>query len=62
MVRQAHHPEQRRRVNLKFQYSMTETFEILNLSHCDLPFDLAQGGELVEPFVICYLGFVILNL
>jgi len=22
-----------------------------------LPFDLAQGGELVEPFVICYLVF-----
>jgi hypothetical protein len=30
----------------------------LNLGHCDLPFDLAQGGgELVEPFGICYLNF-----
>jgi hypothetical protein len=25
---------------------------ILNFGHCDLPFDLAQGGELVEPFDI----------
>jgi len=31
-------------------------FGILNLGHCDLPFDFAQGGgELVEPFGICYL-------
>ena len=50
-------------------------FGILNFSHCDLPFDLAQGGEsfglaqdrepverLVEPFVICNLRFVILEL
>ena len=43
---------------------MTETFVILNFGDCDLPFDsfdlealdrLAQGGELVEPFVICEL-------
>jgi hypothetical protein len=27
-------------------------FGILNFGICDLPFDLAQGGELVEPFVI----------
>jgi hypothetical protein len=27
MVRQAHHPEHDRRVNLKFQYSMTKTFD-----------------------------------
>ena len=26
MVRQAHHPEPSRRVNLKFQYPMTKTF------------------------------------
>jgi hypothetical protein len=33
-------------------------FGILNFSHCDLPFDLAQGGgELVEPFGICVLLF-----
>jgi hypothetical protein len=25
------------------------------LGHWDLPFDLAQGGELVEPFDICVL-------
>jgi hypothetical protein len=44
---------------------MTKTFVILTFGHCDLPFDLAQGGEpfdfaqdrepverLVEPFVI----------
>ena len=46
------------------RYPMTQTgleclfleimyvFRILNFGHCDLPFDLAQGGELVEPFVI----------
>ena len=28
MVRQAHHPEQSRRVNLKFQYPMTKTTEL----------------------------------
>jgi hypothetical protein len=46
-------------------------FGISNFGHCDLPFDLAQGGgesfdsaqdrepveRLVEPFVICYLLF-----
>jgi len=33
-------------------------FGILNFGHCDLPFDLAQGGgELVEPFGICVLLF-----
>jgi len=35
-------------------------FGILNFGHCDLPFDLAQGGgggELVEPFVIWNLFF-----
>jgi hypothetical protein len=30
-------------------------FEILNFGLCDLPFDLAQGGELVEPFGTCDL-------
>jgi hypothetical protein len=40
--------------NLNF--SMTKTlFGILNFGHCDLPFDLAQGGEPVEPFDICVL-------
>jgi hypothetical protein len=48
-------------------------FGILDFGHCDLPFDLAQGGgesfdfaqerefveRLVEPFVICYLEFFI---
>jgi hypothetical protein len=32
-------------------------FGILNFGHCDLPFDLAQGGEPVEPFGICELLF-----
>jgi hypothetical protein len=32
---------------------------VWNFSHCDLPFDLAQGGELVEPFGICGLLFEI---
>jgi hypothetical protein len=27
------------------------------IGHCDLTFDLAQGGELVEPFVIWDLEF-----
>ena len=34
-------------------------FRILNFGHWCLPFDLAQGGELVEPFVICDLLFEI---
>jgi hypothetical protein len=47
-------------------------FGISNFAHCDLPFDLAQGGEsldfaqdrepverLVEPFDICDLRFEI---
>jgi len=48
-------------------------FGILNFGHCDLPFDLAQGGgesfdfaqdrepaeRLVEPFGICDLLFEI---
>jgi hypothetical protein len=34
-------------------------FGILNFGHCDLPFDLAQRGELVEPFGICVLLFEI---
>jgi hypothetical protein len=48
-------------------------FGILNFGHCDLPFDLAQGGgesfdfaqdrepveRLVEPFGICVLLFEI---
>ena len=34
-------------------------FVILNFGHWDLPFDWAQGGELVEPFDICFLVLVI---
>jgi hypothetical protein len=38
-------------------------FGILNFGHCDLPFDLAQGGgEFVEPFGICVLVFEIFQL
>jgi hypothetical protein len=40
------------RLNWKEQISnkiKTQLFGILNFGHCDLPFDLAQGGELVEP-------------
>ena len=29
----------------------------LDIENCDLPFDFAQGGEPVEPFVIWCLGF-----
>ena len=48
----------------------SQLFGIGNFGHCDLPFDLAQGGEsfdiaqdrepverLVEPFDICILRF-----
>jgi hypothetical protein len=34
---------------------------ILNFGHCDLPFDVAQGGELVEPFDICDLLIILLS-
>jgi hypothetical protein len=38
----------------------SQLFGILNFGHCDLPFDLAQGGgELVEPFGFCDLLFEI---
>jgi len=30
---------------------------VLVIDYCDLPFDFAQGGEPVEPFVIWCLGF-----
>jgi len=30
-------------------------YESINFGHCNLPFDLAQGGEFVEPFGICDL-------
>ena len=47
----------------KFQISnkiKRQLFGILKFGHCDLPFDLAQGGgELVEPFGICDLLFEI---
>ena len=33
------------------------SFGHLNLENLDLPFDLAQGGELVEPFRISIFGF-----
>jgi hypothetical protein len=37
-----------------------QLFGILKFGHCELPFDLAQGGvELVEPFGICVLLFEI---
>jgi len=46
----------------------SQLFGIGNFGHCDLPFDLAQGGESfdsaqdrepVEPFGICYLKIFI---
>ena len=36
---------------------MSKTVVISNLGHWNLPFDLAQGGELVEPFDNCDLLF-----
>ena len=52
----------------QFDFSTSEKFflkclfGILNFNHCDLPFDLAQGGEVVSLsnhllFVFCYLKF-----
>ncbi len=43
-----------------------QLFGILNLGHCDLPFDFAQGGEVVSLsnhllFVFCYLRFLLLK-
>jgi hypothetical protein len=52
----------RLQINLNIQISnkiKNQLFGILNLGHCDLPFDWAQGGELVEPFGICDLAFEI---
>jgi len=37
-------------------------FWSLELEIWVLPFDLAQGGELVEPFVICFLVLVIFEI
>ena len=37
-----------------------QLFGILKFGFCDLPFDLAQGGVLVEPFGISFLIFDIL--
>ncbi len=34
---------------VNIQCSIFKTFEISNFGYWDLPFDLAQGGELVEP-------------
>jgi hypothetical protein len=43
-------------ININFKFLMTKTWVwILNFGHYDLPFDGAQGGELVEPFEICDL-------
>jgi len=49
--------------NLKFQYSMTKTFQdktlfgFSNFGHWNLSFDFAQDGEPVEPFDIWDLIF-----
>jgi hypothetical protein len=51
-------------INFNIQISNNikrQLFGILNFGHCDLPFDLAQGGELAEPFDICDLLFEIFN-
>jgi hypothetical protein len=43
-----------------FQYNFGWMFRSLDIRIWDLPFDLAQGGEPVEPFVIWCLCFEIL--
>ena len=45
-------------MTLKQKYS-NSIFWSLNIVIWDLPFDLAQGGELVEPFVICLPAVVL---
>jgi hypothetical protein len=66
-------PDKPQVTNYKHQITnkiKSQLFGILNFGHCDLPFDLAQGGEsfdsaqdrepaerLVEPFGICDLLF-----
>jgi hypothetical protein len=47
-------PSTKLQTNLKFQYPMTKTQNRFGPPDY-LPFDLAQGGELVEPFDICDL-------
>jgi hypothetical protein len=43
---------------------MGNRFGILDFGHWDLPFDLAQGGEFVEPFGIwaLVLGIFIISI
>jgi len=43
----------------EFEIPMFKLFEILNFGYWNLPFDLAQGGEPVEPFVICLPAIVL---
>ena len=57
MFRQAHPPEQRRRANHNDRNSKPQTFWSLDIGIWNLPFDLAQGGEPVEPFIIWILEF-----
>jgi hypothetical protein len=40
---------------MNLEITTDHLFEILNLSHWNLPFDWAQGGEFVEPFEIWFL-------
>ena len=45
----------------EIQNSKPQIFWSLGIVICDLPFDWAQGGEPVEPFVIWCLYFGILT-
>jgi len=59
-------------IQIRLRRVKRRLFRILNLGHCDLPFDLAQGGgepldfaqdrepveRLVEPFGICNFRFI----
>ena len=65
MVRQAHHPEQRRRVNFKFQYPMIKTFTAVEPYRCtnlccqlEMPFGTNADGVCVLNFEFGSLGFV----
>ncbi len=66
MVRQAHHPEPSRRVNLKLQYSMTKTFTTV-VSHrfaniglsVMMPLGTTVDKSFVWNFEFGSLGFIL---
>jgi hypothetical protein len=65
MVRQAHHPEPSRRVNLKFQYSMTKTFPTVvshRFANPGLPVMMPLGTTVDESFVWSAAGGLVIGI